>query len=379
MNPLQLVLLGTVMEVSAFLFEVPTGVVADVYSRRLSIIIGVALVGLSFALQGAVAVFVVIAAAQVLFSAGFAFTSGATEAWIADEIGEERAGRAFMRGAQAGQLGTLIGTIAAVGLALISLALPLIVGGLLLLALAALLSVVMPERGFTPLPRGQRSSWGAMAHTLSEGLRVVRARPVLITILLAGVFLGLWSEGFDRLWEAHFLASFPFPSLGGRDPVIWFGVIRIGVMLLSIAATEVARRRVDTNSHLGAIRALFLLDALLAVSLVAFGLAQGFAMALAAFWSASTLRRVNHPIYLAWTNQHVEPSVRATVMSATSQADALGQLAGGPLLGAIATGVSIGAAMVVSALMLAPVLPLYVYAARMRVTGSAVRGSDAGS
>ena len=38
--PLQLVLIGTTLELSAFLFEVPTGIVADIYSRRLSIIIG---------------------------------------------------------------------------------------------------------------------------------------------------------------------------------------------------------------------------------------------------------------------------------------------------------------------------------------------------
>ena len=39
MNPFELVLVGTVMEVAVFLFEVPTGVVADTYGRRLSIVI----------------------------------------------------------------------------------------------------------------------------------------------------------------------------------------------------------------------------------------------------------------------------------------------------------------------------------------------------
>jgi hypothetical protein len=36
LDPLQLVLVGTVLEATCFLFEVPTGVVADRYSRRLS-------------------------------------------------------------------------------------------------------------------------------------------------------------------------------------------------------------------------------------------------------------------------------------------------------------------------------------------------------
>ena len=46
--PLQLVLIGTTVEVCTFLFEIPTGIVADAYSRRLSIIIGYILMGLGF-------------------------------------------------------------------------------------------------------------------------------------------------------------------------------------------------------------------------------------------------------------------------------------------------------------------------------------------
>ena len=60
LNPLQLVLVGTALEASSFLFEVPTGVVADVYSRRLSIIIGNVLIGAGFILWGAFPLFVTI-------------------------------------------------------------------------------------------------------------------------------------------------------------------------------------------------------------------------------------------------------------------------------------------------------------------------------
>ena len=48
LTPVQLILVGTTLEISAFLFEVPTGIVADVYSRRLSIIIGYILIGVGF-------------------------------------------------------------------------------------------------------------------------------------------------------------------------------------------------------------------------------------------------------------------------------------------------------------------------------------------
>ena len=40
LSPLQLVLVGTSLEAICFLCQVPTGVLADVYSRRLAVILG---------------------------------------------------------------------------------------------------------------------------------------------------------------------------------------------------------------------------------------------------------------------------------------------------------------------------------------------------
>src|SRR5512146_3599206 len=52
LNPLQLVLVGTALEGSILLFEVPTGVVADTYSRRLSVILGILTLGIGFIVTG---------------------------------------------------------------------------------------------------------------------------------------------------------------------------------------------------------------------------------------------------------------------------------------------------------------------------------------
>lgn len=41
LNAFQLVLVGTVLETACFLLEIPTGVVADLYSRRRSVLIGI--------------------------------------------------------------------------------------------------------------------------------------------------------------------------------------------------------------------------------------------------------------------------------------------------------------------------------------------------
>lgn len=152
MSPLQLVLVGTALEVGYFAFEVPTGVVADAYSRKWSVIAGTALLGAGFIVQGVVPVFAVIAAAEMVKGVAHTFISGSWEAWIADEIGEERARRAYLRGAQFSTLGGLGGTLAGAGLATLRLDLPIVTGGCLMLVLAAGLVLLMPEHGFRPAP-----------------------------------------------------------------------------------------------------------------------------------------------------------------------------------------------------------------------------------
>jgi DHA3 family tetracycline resistance protein-like MFS transporter len=90
LSPLQMVLVGTTLEIACFAFEVPTAIVADLYSRRLSIIIGFVLVGGGLLLQGLIPAFAAVLAAQVLWGLGYTFTSGADQAWITDEVGEDR-------------------------------------------------------------------------------------------------------------------------------------------------------------------------------------------------------------------------------------------------------------------------------------------------
>src|SRR5512138_3652675 len=109
LSPVQLILVGTTLEFSAFVFEVPTGIVADVYSRRLSIIIGYVLMGVGFLVEGFFPAFLPILLAQVIWGLGYTFTSGATQAWITDEVGEQDANKLFLRGTQVGLFASLVG------------------------------------------------------------------------------------------------------------------------------------------------------------------------------------------------------------------------------------------------------------------------------
>ena len=134
-SPLELVLAGTALEVAYFAFEIPTGIVADTYGRRLSIIAGVAGLGVGFVATGlANGVWLVLGAAAFM---GFTWTfkSGADEAWVTDEVGVESAGARFRQARRRRASARWLGIGAAVALALVDLRLPIVAGGVVMLGL----------------------------------------------------------------------------------------------------------------------------------------------------------------------------------------------------------------------------------------------------
>ena len=356
LTPLQLVLVGTALEVSAFIFEIPTGVVADIYSRRLSIIIGYILMGLGFMVEGFFPAFVPILLAQVIWGLGYTFTSGASQAWISDEIGEDKANKLFLRATRFGQYAALLGTGLAVLVGGENVAMPIRLGGTGVFLIGVALMLTMPETGFKPTPKEDRDTWGQMAYTFREGIKAVRARPRLKTILWIGLFYGLYSEGFDRLWVKHLIDNFELPALFMSNQVAFFGVVRAIGTVLTIIAMRSIEKRLDTSQPQAIGRAMLFVTGLISVSLIGYAISPLLIVTLGIFLLIMVLRRVAIPLYASWVNQKLDSETRATVLSISSQVDAVGQIAGGPGVGLIAKLVSVIAALSTSGLLLTPAL-----------------------
>ena len=375
LSPLQLVLVGTVLEVTCFLFEIPTGVVADLYSRRLSVVIGVSLLGAGMLLQGLVPTFAAVLVAQVVWGSGSTFLSGADQAWLADEIGEEAVGPVFTRETQIALALTVAATLAAGGLGLLGLGVPVAASGVGLLVLAVVLLLVMPEEHFHRTPAAERDTFRHLLGTAREGLRVARRRPVVRTIALVTLVVGLASEAFDRLWTVRVLESFPLPDVAGFDgAVVWFTAIALAGTLVSLVVSLVVNRaapRLVRAEH-----PTWLLASLVGLQVVfvlAVALGGTIWLVLAALWGRSAAEALAAPIRSAWLNRNLASGTRATVISMTSQLDAVGQVVGGPPLGALANRTSTSTALVASAVVLSPAVLLY---ARLRPDRSRPSGGE---
>ena len=153
LEPLQLVLLGTALEVAVLLAEIPTGVVADTLSRKRSIVISQVIMGIAFACTGLTTEFVPLLLTQVAWGVGWTFTSGADIAWITDELNDpSRIDRVLAARARWMLSGSVVGLVVSGMLGVwLGLDVAMIVFGLTLCLLGGFVAVAFTEHNFSPV------------------------------------------------------------------------------------------------------------------------------------------------------------------------------------------------------------------------------------
>ncbi|WP_214833287.1 MFS transporter [Exiguobacterium mexicanum] len=350
LNALQLVLIGTILEVSILLFELPTGLVADLYGRKQSMVIGISLIGLAHLLEGGIPEFWAIAVASALWGIGWTFISGAEQAWIADEMGNDGLEQVFLRGAQYSSLGRFVGIGLAVLLAEVtSVQMTIVLAGGMLVMLAIIAWRVLPETRFEPITRADTSNLAQAKRTVRYGYTHIRGNSILVGLAAITLVWGLASEGFDRLWGAHLIETF---QLSEQAAVYWFGLFYAVAFLLNMLVLKGVELYVKGRYA----TTLFWFNVLLIIAMLAFASVGQFWVAVLLYWTIAALRNVHYPLMSVMTNERLPSKGRATILSMFGQVDAFGQVAGGPLIGLLALYTSIQGGLGVAALLLLPML-----------------------
>jgi MFS transporter, DHA3 family, tetracycline resistance protein len=388
LNPLQLLLLGTALELSYFVFQLPTGVLADLVSRRLCVLAGLFIVGVAQIVESLSTSFVSLMVGWAVLGLGAALNNGAQDAWIADEleaeIGDERMTGIYLRATQLALIATVAGSLLSGVVALAGLAMPLRVGGSLICLLAAGTAFVMPERHFRrptrPAGAGSvlRQAADALATQTKATRRAVVAVPGLVLLFGMTFFVGMWSESFDRLWGAFLLRDIRFPDIGGLHPAMWFSLFACAAAVLGLGATELAKRRTQRLGPDSVVGALLAATLAIAAAVVGLATAHAFAVVVAMYLVVELLRPVMYPLVSGWLVGRIEPSVRATALSARDMFDSGGQILGGPVVGAIGTLASLRIALLAGAAALGPAAACIAVASR-RVRPVAVSAESAES
>ncbi len=355
LGPLELVLLGIVLEVSVLLAETPTGVVADLQSRKRSLIIAQVVMGLSYIWSVASLNFWVILPAQALVGIGWTFRSGADTAWVTDELkgtGEfddddveqlllQRHRFAILVALIVVPLTMAIGVTTSVRWAGVAM-------GVLYLAMAVWFQLVMREDHFTP---GKEEGRG-FGETLKEGVAVVRGRPRLRVLVAVIVLVDFGAEGFDRLGYKHFLDNVTASGLSeNQDSIVVLGILFI-VLALASLAVNAAASRVLTEGH-GVVRLAVALLAIAAIGGMIAAVTNIVVVIAIGYMMQDSVREALWPVLEGWANRDAPTEVRATVHSLMGQTTSLGEIGGALLLGGLAEAFSIQVALVIGALFFA--------------------------
>lgn len=360
MNPFELMMVGTVLEVTYLVFQLPTGFLADLVSRRACVVAGYGVYAGGLAWMGFSAEFWVHLAAQVLLALGAALMSGAQESWVADETQRAEMTPVYLRATQLSFIGGITGSLLSGALGSIALNLPMLVSGVLMGLGTVVLVAVMPERHFQrPAGDGKvKTVLGQARAEVREQVRASRRAPRLVPglVLLLGMTFafGLWSESYDRLSGAFLLEDIGFPTMWNLEPAMWFSLIACAVALGGIGVTEWATRRTARLGSGAIVGMLVLFTAVILAGVIGFGLAQGFWVALVFMLLVSVARPLYEPLVNGWLVVRVEPKVRATALSARDMFDSGGQIIGGPAVGAIGTAFTLRAALLTGGAVLVP-------------------------
>ncbi|MEM9464650.1 MAG: MFS transporter [Actinomycetota bacterium] len=343
LDPLELLLLGTVKEITILVSEIPTGVVADIRSRRQSVIIAFVVCGGAAIGAGLADTFATLVITQVVWAFGTTFRSGAETAWFTDEVDSlEIVDAVLPRRARAQSIGAIVGVIGTAGLAAVtSLGVALATIGAILVAWGIVLVSTMPETGFRRHDATARARFGQL---LGEGFRAAR-RPGLRVLLIATVMAGFASEAVDRLSVARLDGI----GLQGQsvDPALIMGSTAVlqslgAAIALSALAAMLAGRRL--------VAAFTWLHVVTAGGVAVLALADQLWLALGGLLATGVSREIARTVTIGWTNHFTDRANRATVHSFAGQAGSVGEISGGIVLGVVAREIGIDVALSVSAL-----------------------------
>jgi MFS family permease len=348
------------------LFEVPTGIVADSWGRRLSYLLGTVTLAVTTALYVLLwyvhGPFWAWAISSVLIGLGFTFFSGATEAWLVDALHatgyEGSLDAVFARGQVYTGAGMLLGAGGGGYLAQFAgLGAPYLLRAGILVAMFVLAAMLMRDLGFTPrrgalVPEVRRIA----GQSVKYGLKV---RPVR-WLMLEAPFTGGVAIYVGYALQPHLL------NLWGDQTA--YGVAGLAAALL--AAAQIVGGLVTP-----AIRSLFRrrTDMLLAtlglgsVAVLLIGLIPNFWAVLALIVAWGLLFAAATPVRQAYLNGMIPSQERATILSFDSLMSSAGGVVVQPALGRAADLWGYPTSYVLSAAVSALVLPFVWLSRRSRV------------
>lgn len=358
--------------VGQVLFEIPTGVVADVRGRRLSYVLGAGTLLVStlayLYLWQIAGPFWAWALVSALLGLGFTFFSGATEAWLVDALNFTKfkgsLDSVFARGQAISGASMLVGSVLGGVIAqTTNLGVPYIVRSVLLgLTLIAAL-ILMKDLGFTPDTKltPMKQVRRVLKASIDNGWR---NRPVRLVMLEAPFTLGIGIYVFYAM-QPYLLELYGDPTAYGVAGLA--AAIVAGAQIVGSLLVNQARRWFAYRTHI-----LITAVSLSAVLIVLVGSIANFWLAIAVLVAWGLLYSLSLPVRQAYLNGLIDSKQRATVLSFDSLMGSSGGVIAQPALGKVADLQGYATSYVIGGLVQFGALPFLLAARRQKASSDPI-------
>jgi len=354
----QLILIGTALEIAIFIFEVPTGIVADLKSRRLSIIIGLFIIGLGILIEPLTPFFMVIFLSQVIWGLGYTFMSGALDSWISDETDPIRLEHIIISGAQFYKIMSVLGIVLAAVIGMFDIRIALYTSSALFMMLGIFSMIFMKEKNFHPSSHSF-SFFKRYFQQLSQGFSHIKNHTILRIMFIIFIFYGIYSEGIDRTYELHVLDNLGFRQIWDI-PAIWtLSIINAFVALLGYVILHLVKNHLKESHYIYLWASS--LTFMMVLGVLMFAYIPYAYLALFGFLFFSISREGTYPLLNTILLKSTPSKIKATVLSAFGQLDAIGQLLSGGLMVALSIWFGIQGMYTVTGLLLLVPASLFLY------------------
>jgi MFS family permease len=329
-NLFQIALLAAIFEASILVFEMPTGLVADTYGRKISVILSALfslISGIFFIFFPFLFGFII---AEILNGLGETFRSGALEAWLVDSLRhenrEEKVKHAFAQGTKYRVIGNLLGLILGGYLASLDIALVWVPFTMVFFVLNMFLFLKMKEEYRIDKTISARIT-SRISETIKKSLIVIRSQKLILALLLLALFSEFSFETISQYWQVHFSENLFIRAE-------YFGWILVISSVATILLIDKVTKLSEKFKH--EVYSLVILEILFLLSLLVIALTFSPTLAVIFFILLQSLVSFKEPIFLDLYNKHIPSEQRATLLSFQSLVGSGGEVLAGLCIGVVA-------------------------------------------
>ncbi len=323
---LEINLLNCGFMVANFIFEIPTGAIADFFGRKKSVIIGLSIYAFSFLVYFFASSFWYFLIAEILGALAATCVSGALESLAVDEIYEKGAQHdadALFRKAEIRNIGVLIGVIIGSYLGQFNLALPWILSSITFAFLAVLTNFLFKEQRNTVITEKDVTSTRIKQIAKDSVIYGLKNRRLMLGVSFAAI-LAFSFQAVNMYWPIVFKENFDLP-------VKYMGFIFAGVVLSTYGASQLSKwwqSRISCEK-----KAIFFSQIFTLLGLIGCYFFLDLSSFLVFFLLHEAGRGLFNPLYRSYVNKSIDDKNRATVLSFESMI-----VKGGAGLGLIVSG-----------------------------------------